>query len=241
MAVTPADLRRVPDDGTTVFFPYATDVPAAGRPRLRPGGVDRERRRGRSPLRDDGLRAPATGHRPVQRHRDRRDAARPRHRADLDLHGPVPPALGTRVGGDHRAEDDARHAREAVEPAALRGPPHRRTRHRPTSTPNPRLGNPECASFFWSELIRRNRAASTILAQVGAALRGPGGPFDGWDVAQRHPRRPLPDRQRDQLLHPATRTTRSGATTARRSTTATSRRGSPTRRSTTSTCRSCRS
>jgi hypothetical protein len=28
MTVTPADLRRLPDDGTTVFMPYASEIPA---------------------------------------------------------------------------------------------------------------------------------------------------------------------------------------------------------------------
>ncbi len=47
---------------------------------------------------------------------------------------------------------------------------------------DPRLGDPATAGDFWSELIRRNRASSQILAQVGAALRAPHGPFAGWDV-----------------------------------------------------------
>ncbi|MEU4226976.1 alpha/beta hydrolase domain-containing protein [Nonomuraea sp. NPDC026600] len=48
--------------------------------------------------------------------------------------------------------------------------------------PDPHLGNPESSTVFWSELERRNRAASTILAQVGAALAASQGPFKGWNV-----------------------------------------------------------
>ena len=47
---------------------------------------------------------------------------------------------------------------------------------------DPRLGDPDAGALFWNELIRRNRDASTILAQVGAALREPEGPFDGWPI-----------------------------------------------------------
>ena len=49
--------------------------------------------------------------------------------------------------------------------------------------PNPRLGDPAAAEFFWSELERRNRATSNILSQVGAALGAPAGPFESWNVA----------------------------------------------------------
>ncbi|MEV1070293.1 alpha/beta hydrolase domain-containing protein, partial [Streptomyces sp. NPDC050263] len=42
----------------------------------------------------------------------------------------------------------------------------------------------ETSKAFFTELRRRNRAASTILAQVGAALRSPEGPFAGAEPAQ---------------------------------------------------------
>jgi hypothetical protein len=48
--------------------------------------------------------------------------------------------------------------------------------------PDPKLGNPETQDVFFSELERRNRASSTILAQVGAAIGAPRGPFDGWNL-----------------------------------------------------------
>ncbi|WP_041254236.1 alpha/beta hydrolase domain-containing protein [Frankia sp. EAN1pec] len=44
-----------------------------------------------------------------------------------------------------------------------------------------RLHDPEANRVFWAELRRRNRGSSAILAQVGAALRGPDGPFAGRD------------------------------------------------------------
>ncbi len=47
---------------------------------------------------------------------------------------------------------------------------------------NVNLGNRELSKTFFSELVRRNRATSTILAQVGAALRLPEGPFAGTRV-----------------------------------------------------------
>jgi hypothetical protein len=50
--------------------------------------------------------------------------------------------------------------------------------------PDPNFGNPKAAGLFWSELERRNRASSTILAQVGAAIGAARGPFDAWNVGQ---------------------------------------------------------
>ena len=240
MAVTPADLRRAAGRRHDGLLALRHRRASAGGPRLRPGGVDRDRRRGRPPLCHDGVRPPATRHRPVQRHRDRGAAARPRHRAHLDLHGSLSPAFGACVGGDHRAEDHARHAREAVEPGALRGPPHRRTRHLRLRSRSP----PGSTRERHLLLVRADppescdehdpRPGRRVPARAGRAVRWLGRP-------QRDPRRALPDRERDQLLHRGEHTTNSDATTARRSTTATSRRGSPTTRSTTWMCRSCRS
>lgn len=42
---------------------------------------------------------------------------------------------------------------------------------------NPPIGQPEKQAAFFAELQRQNRASNAILAQVGAALRAPGGPF----------------------------------------------------------------
>jgi Alpha/beta hydrolase domain len=47
---------------------------------------------------------------------------------------------------------------------------------------NPPFEDPEKAAAFWADLRRFNRASTNVLAQVGAALRGDGGPFDGWPV-----------------------------------------------------------
>ena len=48
--------------------------------------------------------------------------------------------------------------------------------------PTLQLGSAERMESFWSELERRNSAASPILAQVGEALRSPDGPFEGMVV-----------------------------------------------------------
>lgn len=42
---------------------------------------------------------------------------------------------------------------------------------------NPPIGQPERQAAFFAELQRQNRASNAILAQVGAALRSPEGPF----------------------------------------------------------------
>lgn len=53
------------------------------------------------------------------------------------------------------------------------------------ATPPFRSGSgAEARGAWWSEMARYNAASPTILAQVGAALRGPGGPFDGYDVGR---------------------------------------------------------
>jgi hypothetical protein len=46
------------------------------------------------------------------------------------------------------------------------------------------VGDPAAMEAFFKEMQRRNAAASTILAQVGAAIAGSAGPFDGWNVAK---------------------------------------------------------
>ena len=130
MAVTPAELRRAARRRPTVFVPYATEMPPLA-------DHDYVQEEWIATGVEDGHPYATTVC--VRRPRDRARfsgtvIAEPLHvhgiAPDLDLHRPLPPAVRARVGGDHRAEDDARHAREAVEPAALRGPRHRRTRHR---------------------------------------------------------------------------------------------------------------
>ena len=181
MAVTPADLRRAPDDGTTVFSPYATDVPPLG---------DHDY------VQEEWI---ATGVEDGHSYSTSVCVRRPRDIArfsgtviaePLHVHGIAPiwiytapyllrsghawveiTAQKTTLDMHVKPSNPARYADLHIE-----GPD--------TSDfdPDPRLGQPESATFFWSELIRRNRATGTILAQVGAALREAGGPFDGWDV-----------------------------------------------------------
>lgn len=50
------------------------------------------------------------------------------------------------------------------------------------ATPPFRGFGAEARGAWWAELERYNAASPTILAQVGAALRGPGGPFGGYAV-----------------------------------------------------------
>ena len=85
-------------------------------------------------------------------------------------------------------------------PAALRGPAHRWARHR-RLRPDPRLGDPDARAAV---LVRADTPESRRQHHPRPGRRRapePEGPFDGWTIAPR-PRRALPDRQRDQLLHP---------------------------------------
>jgi Alpha/beta hydrolase domain len=181
MAVTPADLRRLPDDGTPVFCPFATEVPPLAdhdyvEEEWVASGVE------------DGHPYATTVL--VRRPRDAARFSGTVIAEPLHVHGIAPIWIYTAPyllrSGHAWVEITAQkttldmHVKpsnpQRYEDLDIEGPD--------TSDfdPNPNLEDPEYASTFWSELIRRNRATSTILAQVGAALRGPGGPFDGWDV-----------------------------------------------------------
>ncbi len=181
MAVTPAELRRVPDDGTTVFSPYASDVPPLadhdyvqeewiatgvedGHPYATTVCVRRPRDIARfsgtviaEPLHVHGIAPIWIYTAPYLLRSGHAWVEITAQKTTLDMH--VKPSNPQRYGDLHIEGPDSSDF-----------------------DLDPRLGDPESAGFFWSELIRRNRATSTILAQVGAALRGPGGPFDGWDV-----------------------------------------------------------
>jgi hypothetical protein len=52
----------------------------------------------------------------------------------------------------------------------------------PVDGSNPPMGDPAKMAAFFAEMQRRNSASSTILAQVGAALRGDGGPLAELDI-----------------------------------------------------------
>jgi hypothetical protein len=181
MTVRPAELQRLADDGATVFSPYASDVP---------------------PLADfDYLQEEwiATGVEDGHPYATTVCVRRPRDVArfsgtiivePLHVHGIAPIWIYTGAymlrSGHAWVEITAQkttldmHVKpsnpERYGDLSIEGPDSS------DFDPNPRLGEPEAAESFWSELRRRNRATSAILAQVGAALRAPDGPFVGWDV-----------------------------------------------------------
>ncbi|MGY0063845.1 alpha/beta hydrolase domain-containing protein [Streptomyces sp. LZ34] len=181
-AVTPAVLRRSPKDGSATFAPYGTHVPpldtydyveeewiASGEEDGHPYATTLLVRRPR-----DGARFSGTV------------IAEPLH-----VHGIAPIWIYTAPyimrSGHAWVEITAQkttldlHVQpsnpERYEALRIEGP------DTADFDANPNFGRPELAQVFWSELERRNRAAGTILAQAGAALRSPQGPFAGWHVA----------------------------------------------------------
>ena len=177
MAVTPAQLRLLPGDGAPVFVPYASDVP---------------------PLADFGYVQEewvATGvedGRPyattvcVRRPRDASRFSGTVIAEPLHVHGIAPIWIYTAPyllrSGHAWVEITAQKTTldMHVKPSNPQRYAHLAIDGPDTSDfdSDPRLGDPEKSRGFWSELIRRNRAADTILAQVGAALRGTHGPFE---------------------------------------------------------------
>ena len=181
MAVSPSHLRRLPEDGTPVFSPYATDVPPLA-------GVDY--------IQEEWVASGAADGRPyattvlVRRPRDAARFSGVVIAEPLHVHGIAPIWIYT-------APSIVRSGHAWVEITAqkttldLHVKPSNPARYEdlqmdgPDSADfdlDPRLGDPDAGALFWNELIRRNRDASTILAQVGAALREPEGPFDGWPI-----------------------------------------------------------
>jgi Alpha/beta hydrolase domain len=181
MTVTPAELRLLPDDGTSVFVPYATETPdlddydyvqeewiARGTEDGHPYATTVRVRRPRAVTRFSGTVIAEALHvhgiapiwiytAPYLLRSGHAWVEITAQKTTLDMH--VKPSNPARYGdldidGPDTADFD----------------------------PNPSFDDADFASTFWTELVRRNRAASAILAQVGAALREPGGPFDGWDV-----------------------------------------------------------
>lgn len=177
--VTPAELRRSPDDGGAVFAPYGT------------------------PLEDNDYVQEewiATGEEDGHPYATTLCVRRPRDIArfsgtviaePLHVHGIAPIWLYTAPyilrSGHAWVEITAQKTTldQHVKPA---NPPRYEslTIEGPDSADfdlNPNLGDPKRSAVFWSELARRNRAVSTILAQVGAALGASRGPFENWPVA----------------------------------------------------------
>jgi hypothetical protein len=182
MTVTLAALRRSPGDGSTAFAPYASEVPP-----LDDNGYVQEEWIATGD--EDGL-AYATAL-CVRRPRD------PRHFSGrvivepLHVHGIAPIWLycGPYVVRSGHAWVEIAAQKTTLDMHVKPSNPQRyQSLHieGPDTSDfdaNPQLGDPEKSELFWSELERRNRATSTILAQVGAALRASPGPFDGQNVA----------------------------------------------------------
>lgn len=175
MAVTPSTLRRLPDDGSPVFSPYACDTPSlAEHDYVQEEWVASGVENGHTYETTLCVRRP-------------RDAARCSGTViveTLHVHGIAPVWLYTGeyiVRSGHtwvcvtaqkftldmhvKGSNPTRYAAMHID-----GP------DTADFDPTPRLDQPDTAEFFWAECERRARAAGTILAQVGAALRAPGGP-----------------------------------------------------------------
>lgn len=182
MAVTPATLRRSTEDGSAVFVPYATETPSLddygyiqeewiatgevdGHPYATTVLVRRPRDMARfsgtviaEPLHVHGIAPIWIYTAPYILRSGHAWVEITSQKTTLDMH--VKPSNGERyeslhIEGPDTADFDS----------------------------TPRLGNPETAMVFWSDLVRRNQAASEILAQAGAALSESEGPFEGWGVA----------------------------------------------------------
>lgn len=165
--VIPAELRRSPDDGSAMFAPYGT------------------------PLTDDDYVQEewiATGTEDGHPYATTICVRRPRDAArfsgtvivePLHVHGIAPIWMYTapylQRSGHAWVEITAQ--KTTLDLHVKRSNPRRYeslTIEGPDSDDfdlNPNLGDPERSAVFWSELVRRNSAASTILAQVGAAIR----------------------------------------------------------------------
>ena len=181
MAVSPARLRRLPDDGTAVFSPYATDIPALT-------DFDYVQEEWVATGIEDGH--PYATSVCVRRPRDAAQFSGTVIVEPLHVHGIAPIWMYTapyllRAGHawvevtaqkttlDMHVKPSNPHRYEELD---IEGPDTR------DFDPNPSFGDLEATAVFWSELSRRNRAAGSILAQTGAAIRGPDGPFEGFDV-----------------------------------------------------------
>ncbi len=181
MTVTPADLRRSPVDGTTVFSPYATDVPPLG---------DHDY------VQEEWVASGVEDGRPyattvcVRRPRDVARFSGTVIAEPLHVHGIAPIWIYTApyILRSGHAWVEITAQKTTLDVHVKPSNPRRYDDlhiEGPDSSDfdlDPRLGDPATAGEFWSELIRRNRASSQVLAQVAAALRAPNGPFTGWDV-----------------------------------------------------------
>jgi hypothetical protein len=181
MPVTPAELRRLPDDGSTIFSPFGTDVP---------------------PLSDFDYVAEewiATGVEDGNPYSTTVLVRRPRDAArfsgtviaePLHVHGIAPVYIYTgayllrsgHVWVEITAQKTTLDMHVKGSDPQRYGDLHIEGPDTAEFDPDPRLGSAATAAAFWNALIRHNRATSAILAQVGAALRGPDGPLGDLDL-----------------------------------------------------------
>ncbi|WP_329213903.1 alpha/beta hydrolase domain-containing protein [Streptomyces sp. NBC_01485] len=181
--VTPAVLRRSPDDGSATFAPYGTHVPSLDT-------YDYVEEEWIATGEEDGHSYATTVL--VRRPRDRARFSGTVIAEPLHVHGIAPiwiysgpyilrsghawveiTAQKTTLDLHVKASNAQRY-----ESLHIEGPDSA------DFDMNANLGDREASRVFFSELRRRNRATSTILAQVGAALRSPEGPFAGAEPAQ---------------------------------------------------------
>jgi hypothetical protein len=182
MTVTPANLRRAAEDGTPVFAPYATETPSLD-------DVDYVQEEWIAIGLENGHRYTTTLC--VRRPRDKACFSGTVIVEPLHVHGIAPIWMYTApyiVREGHgwvevtsqkttldmhvKASNPQRYGFLAMDGADSSD-----------FDPNPNFEDPE-GSTFWKELVRRNRASSTILAQIGAAIRDPDGPFSGRSVVR---------------------------------------------------------
>ncbi|MFI1484031.1 alpha/beta hydrolase domain-containing protein [Streptomyces sp. NPDC020747] len=181
--VTPAVLRQSPDDGSAAFAPYGTHVPSLDT-------YDYVEEEWIATGEEDGHSYATTVL--VRRPRDWARFSGTVIAEPLHVHGIAPIWIYTGPyilrSGHAWVEITAQkttldlHVKasnaQRYESLHIEGPDSA------DFDMNANLGNREASKFFFSELRRRNRAASTILAQVGAALRSPEGPFADTEVGQ---------------------------------------------------------
>ena len=181
MTVSPARLQPIPEDGTPSFAPYAADVPPLA-------DLDYIQEEWIATGIEDG-RAYATSV-CVRRPRDDSRFSGTVIVEPLHVHGIAPIWIYTapyllRAG---HAWVEVTAQKTSLDMHVKQSNPKRYENlniEGPDSfdfDANPCFGDSEASATFWSELIRRNRGAGDILAQTGAAIRGPEGPFREEDV-----------------------------------------------------------
>ena len=178
MTATPANLRSAPEDESPPFAPYASDQPPfSDYDYIQEEWIATGDERGR-PYATTVL---------VRRPRDFDSFSGTVIVEPLHAHGITPIWIYTApyILRSGHAWVEVASQKTALDMHVKGSQPERyRTLHiegPDTSTfdPNPRLGDSEASEKFWSDLESRNGASSTILAQVGAALKETEGPFAG--------------------------------------------------------------